>query len=47
MNRLAMKFLILGPLCVLAPQACTAAHGTSMAHPPQPIITMTPGSWRQ
>jgi hypothetical protein len=44
MNRLALRFLILG---VFALQGCVVAHGKSMAPGPQPLITMTPGSWRQ
>ena len=44
MNRLAMKFLILG---IFALQGCAAAHGKSMVPVPQPLITMVPGSWRQ
>jgi hypothetical protein len=41
-----MKSLIVGLLCILALQGCAASHGTSFDTPLEPIVTMTPGSWR-
>jgi hypothetical protein len=46
MKFLALKFLIVGLFCIVALQGCVAAQGTTIAAAPQPIITMTPGSWR-
>jgi hypothetical protein len=46
MKFLAMKFLIVGLFCIVALQGCAAVQGKSFETTPQPIITMTPGSWR-
>ena len=46
MKFLALKFLIVGLFCIVALQGCAAAQDTSSEATPQPIITMTPGSWR-
>ena len=45
MKLLTMKFLIVGLFCIVL-QGCAAAHGMPFDDTPQPIITMTPGSWR-
>jgi hypothetical protein len=42
-----MKHLIVCLLCILALQGCAdLAGGKSVDPGPQPVITMTPGSWR-
>jgi hypothetical protein len=42
-----MKRLIVCLICILALQGCAALAGDKSAEPvPQPVITMTPGSWR-
>ncbi len=41
-----MKSLIVALLCTLVLQGCTLAHDTSSDVGPQPIVTMTSGSWR-
>ena len=45
MKHLTMKFLIASLFCIVL-QGCAATHGTPFDDMPQPIITMTPGSWR-
>ncbi len=45
MKFLTMKFLIVSLFCIVL-QGCAAAHSTPFDDMAQPIITMTPGSWR-
>jgi PBP1b-binding outer membrane lipoprotein LpoB len=42
-----MKRLIVCLFCILVLQGCAALAGDKSVDPgPQPVITMTPGSWR-
>ena len=45
MKLLTMIFLIVGLFCIVL-QGCAAALFTPFDDTAQPIITMTPGSWR-